>query len=792
MRPTIKPLPKQHIAYQKLQDKGTKYIIFGGGAGGGKELSVKTQVLTKQGWKLAGEVIPEDKLVSADGTFTDILGIYPQGKKRLWRFIFDDGASCLAGQDHQWLVYGSKHGERDGWRVRTTKELLKLKENFSIPLISSSPGTEKSNYDPYILGYIIANGTLTGSNPTIYTTDKEVVRYLEVAGWRSHQYKPNVHQVHLSLSEEMRKIFLELPKFSKQDKHIPEKLLNLAPEERLALLQGLMDGDGTIGKDNACSYSTVVENLANNVVYLVRSLGGKASLEFKKPRKGLGRKESEEIDVRVSPCGRFIPFRLERKVKRVKKPVYDKRYIRDIVEVEKDEAVCFAVDHPSKLFVIEDFIVTHNTWLGCEWLLTSCYFYPDSKWFIGRKELKRLLQSSYETWKKVCKWHKIPETDWKRDSQYNFVEFKNGSRIDLLDLNEQPSDPEYERFGSLEYTGGWIEEAGEIRYKAFDVLKSRIGRQKNKEYNLTPKMLITCNPKKNWLKRKIWVPWEKGELDKKYYYIQSLYSDNHYTSDIYGENLAEIADKSTRQRLKEGNWNYDDDEGTLIDQEAIADVWTNPKKGEGTYITADIARFGKDRTVIYIWEGWQVISIYVWSHQDTALTSSKLDALLHKLKIPRSSCAIDEVGVGGGVVDNLPGTKGFVANASAIEIPGGEIKTIVRNGKIVTTTAKDNFRSLKDQCGYLLAERINSRDISIVADIGEDMKEGITEEIEELKDYKPDEEGKKRLVPKDIIKENLGRSPDHLDCLIMRQFLQSTVGTFAEDAFDWELEYNDW
>ena len=123
-----------------------------------------------------------------------------------------------------------------------------------------------------------------------------------------------------------------------------------------------------------------------------------------------------------------------------------------------------------------------------------CYQYPKTKWFIGRKELKRLMASSVETFKKVCTYHSIPDSDWKLNGQYNYIEFKNGSKIDLLDVDYQPSDPLYERFGSTEYTGGWLEEAGEINFGAFDVLKTRIGRHLYKEYGLHPKMLFTCNP----------------------------------------------------------------------------------------------------------------------------------------------------------------------------------------------------------------------------------------------------------------------------------------------------------
>src|SRR3990167_5845122 len=143
-----------------------------------------------------------------------------------------------------------------------------------------------------------------------------------------------------------------------------------------------------------------------------------------------------------------------------------------------------------------------KSWWLCETRLVNSYFYPGYRSFIGREELKRLMQSTFITWNKVCKFHNIPFDDWKLNGQYNYIEFKNGSRIDLLDLKYTPSDPMFERFGSLEYTGGCIEEAGEIHFMAFDVLKGRIGRQLNKEYNLfPPKMLLTCNPTQNWLYR---------------------------------------------------------------------------------------------------------------------------------------------------------------------------------------------------------------------------------------------------------------------------------------------------
>lgn len=412
-----------------------------------------------------------------------------------------------------------------------------------------------------------------------------------------------------------------------------------------------------------------------------------------------------------------------------------------------------------------------KSWLGCEWLLVMCETYPGTKWFIGRKELKRLMQSSYETWKKVCKHHKIPENHWKLNGQYNYIEFFNGSRIDLLDVVETPSDPLFERFGSTEYTGGWLEEAGEIAFKAFDVLKTRIGRHLNKEYGIHPKLLLTANPKKNWLKRLIWKPWKEGTLKETYSYIQSLYSDNYYTADSYGESLSEITDKATRQRLKGGDWNYDDDEQSLVDGMAIQDIWTNTvPKGE-KYAVMDVARFGKDKTKMYLWNGFEVYKIIEWEHQDTLTTSSKAKEVLANEFIPYSHTIIDEVGVGGGVLDNMKGCIGFIANSSPLERPNAPEIKVVKNGKLTTVTPRENFGTLKDQCGYILAEKINEHKIAIKTE-DEDLKERIEEEISELKDLEPDSDGKKRLIPKEDIKENIGRSPDDLDCLLMRMWFE--------------------
>lgn len=410
-----------------------------------------------------------------------------------------------------------------------------------------------------------------------------------------------------------------------------------------------------------------------------------------------------------------------------------------------------------------------KSWLDCEWLITNCYFYPESKWFLGREELKRLMTTTYITFLKVCKFHQIPRDDWALNSKYNYIEFFNGSRIDLLDLKFLPSDPLYERLGSSEYTGGSVEEAGEVEFLAFDVLKSRVGRHLNKEFGLLPKILSTCNPTKNWIYPIVYKPWKEGTLPAEYAFIQALYKDNRYTAEEYGKQLAEMSDQSMRERLMFGNWEYDDDPAALIDYEATIDLFTNTVEDSlDKFMTVDVARLGTDKTVIRLWKGYRNYRTYVYAKQRTTSTEDRVREIARLEHIPYSHIVIDEDGIGGGVVDHLPGVKGFMANSSPL--PTKAHPTII-----------PNYKNLKAQCSYMLAEMVNTHaiavDNSVVTEVEgvtpEVVKQHTIEELEQIKRKDPDADSKKLdVVPKEEVKEKIRRSPDYADAMVMRMYFE--------------------
>ena len=167
-----------------------------------------------------------------------------------------------------------------------------------------------------------------------------------------------------------------------------------------------------------------------------------------------------------------------------------------------------------------------KTWTGCTWILFMCIIYPGTRYFIARKELKDIVDSVYVTFCKVCKAYGF--TDFKFNAVKHFIQFGNGSHINLIEVTYKPSDPMFESVGSTEYTCGWMEEVGEIHPQAYIVLRTRIGRHLNKENNIKKMMFMTGNPKKNWTKSEFYDKDKAKSIESHKYYLTCLVTENPY------------------------------------------------------------------------------------------------------------------------------------------------------------------------------------------------------------------------------------------------------------------------
>lgn len=387
-----------------------------------------------------------------------------------------------------------------------------------------------------------------------------------------------------------------------------------------------------------------------------------------------------------------------------------------------------------------------KSWLICEWEAAMCLNYPGVRYFLAREELKSLKDTTVKTFFKMANHHKITNT-FRYYEHYGAIKFYNGSEISLVELKYIPSDPDFERLGSTEYTGGGIDEASEVSFQAFDVIKTRVGRQLNDKYDIPKKVVCGFNPRKNWIYTTFYKPWKDGTLEEGYRFVRALASENEFIDSGYLRSLDEIKSVSLKMRLKYGEFEYENDPLWLIDDyDKMLNIFTNQFVPSGKkWITADVARFGKDKIIIRIWDGLRVIKRIERTKLSVVDTAALIKSLANEHFIPMSQVICDEDGVGGGVVDILR-CKGFVANSSPL--------------------FRANFDNLKSQCGYRLAELINQDAIYEQAD--PDLQQRIKEELEQLKRKTDSEDKKQALMPKDKIKDLIGRSPDDLDTYIMR------------------------
>lgn len=440
---------------------------------------------------------------------------------------------------------------------------------------------------------------------------------------------------------------------------------------------------------------------------------------------------------------------------------------------KQEEALELLTDNESEEILYGGAAGGAKSWTGCVWLLFMCLLYPNSKWFIGREELKRITESTLITFFKVAKAYGA-EGLFRYNGQKNFILFNNGARIDLLELKFKPSDPLYERFGSTEYTGGWIEEGGEINYGAYEVLKTRIGRHLNDKYGVLAKIFVTCNPKKNWIYTEFYKPYKAGGLRSGLLrFLQAFVQDNPFIESGYIERLKRTKDKAKKERLLNGNWDYDDNPYSLCGYDDVVSIFENDHinkdekgellKGLGFYLTADIARFGSDKARIGVWCGWELVEVLSFDISKTTEIQAAIQAMRVKYGIPKHNCIADEDGVGGGVVDNC-GIKGFVnASRPFKEVVSDEMEEV------------PNYENLQVQCLFGLAEKINENDFYISADLSVEDREQITEELSGI-ERDPSSTRKLSVVKKAKIKENIGRSPDWRDMIMMRKYFDYNDG----------------
>lgn len=373
--------------------------------GTGKAQPLHSRILTPNGYKTMGDIEIGDYVIGGDGKPHKVIDIFPQGIRPVYKIDFSNGTSCECDIDHLWNVNtyfqrtnksyvkgsGKKHYKkyfnpdysfktvslRDIINKGLRRKNLKGEEKqyiFNIPTCKPVEFFEqKIDFDPYFLGYYIGDGCFQRFSITVGNQDKDEVYQI----FREHigdDFKTSYHKDRnvwsFYICNELRRKSRDILGTCNSDKKfIPNEYLFNTLENRIALLQGLMDSDGYVDKKGICAITTKSKKLAENVYFLVRSLGGNSSIREKKS-KYFNKKINESID-----CGIVynvtmsfeneivVPFKLKRKVERYKPRTkyFNQTHIINVEYMRDEETKCILVDSDEHLYVTEDFIVTHNT-----------------------------------------------------------------------------------------------------------------------------------------------------------------------------------------------------------------------------------------------------------------------------------------------------------------------------------------------------------------------------------------------------------------------------------------------
>ncbi len=392
-----------------------------------------------------------------------------------------------------------------------------------------------------------------------------------------------------------------------------------------------------------------------------------------------------------------------------------------------------------------------KSYLGCLWISSMCLQYPGIRTLIGRTVLQQLKLTTLNTLFEVLQLMGLKSGEhYVYNGQSNVITFQNKSEIILKDLAYQPSDPNYDSLGGIEVSAIFIDEAAQVSHLCFSILKSRI-RYKLNQYNLIPKVLLTCNPGQNWIKKEFYIPFIQETLEPNKAFVPALPMDNPHLPPSYIEMLKGLPN-AQRRRLLEGDWNYNEEDDSIFNFDHISNsiFRFKPEPTDKKYMSVDVARFGTDRSVVMIWSGLVVLECLVYNKLSTTELSSEIRELIQKYGIHPNNIIVDSDGVGGGVADQIKGTN-FVNNSSPLH--------------------KQNYSNLKSQCYVKLSELFKEGKISINI-MNPSVIDDLTQELLAVKLKDVDKDNKVSVQSKDEMKKILGKSPDLSDALMMRVYYE--------------------
>jgi hypothetical protein len=385
--------------------------------GVGKAQPLSSSILTPKGWMKFRDVKVGDIICDTRGNTQSVLGVFPQGERDVYKVTMSDNSHVFCDGDHLWSVNGHYRRHRgvrdkDGVNRYTPDMSFKtMKTTDMIPTVKLTGKSQgnRNNYllpevlpvkfdskdvaiDPYFLGVLLGDGCIPSFS--ISNNDKELMdtikdgEFISSISFYNKIVDGKNRSIYTAYIKRTIKKHLELYGLlgaKSSNKFIPNDYIFNDYETRLALLQGLMDTDGTVGKEGQISYSTISESLKDGVISIVNSLGGRATYKskIKKYRhKGELRSGALCYEVQIQLPSSIMPFRLSRKIQRVPVKRRDiRKYISSIEFSHREECACIMVSNENSLYVTDNYIPTHNSSLNL-WLIFLSAIHYDWNWML--------------------------------------------------------------------------------------------------------------------------------------------------------------------------------------------------------------------------------------------------------------------------------------------------------------------------------------------------------------------------------------------------------------------------
>lgn len=646
-------------------------IAVSSGHGVGKAHPVTMQLYTPSGLKIWGELRAGDKVFDENGESVKIISTNAYEDIDIYRVTFHDGSSCDVSSGHLWNIRGrqERRNKEEGWRTLSTQDIIQLgvkrsngvvkARQWEIPIQGATKFKKrKVLLHPYLVGVWLGDGGR--KTPRFTSNDEEVINKVREFGYSIHiggKQKTNTKSVYVhNIKDKLNKLGV-LDKYSYQ-KSVPICYLENDCETRSEVLRGLLDADGEVNTQGTTIFSSTSNALAKDVIWLARSLGGKAQMQptVKKPffNDSNGNKKAGLDCYRVTiqmPSG-FRSFYIERKQSRIGdiEHRYLNRWIDNIEYVGKSDAMCITVDSKSGLYQANDFIVTHNSTLVSmivDWAMSTCV---DCKVIVTantRAQLEGKTMPEIAKWTRAC-----VNTHWFTTTATSVSSSEKGRETTWKCKAETWSENNTEAFAGLHNEGKRIvlifDEASAIADKVWEVAEGAMT-----DANTEIIWLAFGNPTRNTGRFRECFGrykhrWKTYHVDSRTVEGTNKEQIGEWVKD-YGEDSDFVRVRVKGEFPKAASMQFIASDMVEEARRRSPEAWPDDVRVMGV----DVARFGDDQSVIVRRVGRDCSShpLIKLRGVDTMTLAARIVDEAERFK--PDVIFVDGGGVGGGVIDRL-------------------------------------------------------------------------------------------------------------------------------------------